>query len=116
MHSLKRRLLLDAFRVADALVMGAAFVIALLVTAEQASPQNPAEFLAVRVKVSNAFLFLGFMLAWHLIFRLRGLYRSRRIGLVVSEWWEIAKAVGLGTLLYPNTAVRRARQNISIHG
>jgi exopolysaccharide biosynthesis polyprenyl glycosylphosphotransferase len=99
MHSLKRRLLLDAFRVADALVMGAAFVIALLVTAEQASPQNPADFLAVRVKVSNALLFIGLVLAWHLIFRLQGLYRSRRIGLVVSEWWDAAKAVALGTLL-----------------
>lgn len=79
--------------------MAAAFAIALVVTAEQASPHNPAEFLAVRVKVSNALLFLGLMLAWHLIFRLRGLYRSRRIGLVVSEWWDVVKAVALGTLL-----------------
>ena len=76
MHSLKRRLLLDAFRVADALVMGFAFAMALLITADQASPNNPAEFLAVRVKVSNAFLFLGFMLAWHLIFRLREIGRA----------------------------------------
>jgi FlaA1/EpsC-like NDP-sugar epimerase len=105
MDSLKRRILLDAFRVADALVMAAAFAIALLVTAEESSPRNPAEFLAVRVKVSNALLFLGFMLAWHLVFRLRGLYRSRRIGLLVSEWWDVAKAVGLGTLLLAGLAV-----------
>jgi len=105
MDSLKRRLLLDAFRVADALVMGAAFAMALLVTAEQASPHNPAEFLSVRVKVSNALLFLGFVLAWHLIFRLRGLYRSRRIGLMVSEWWNVAKAVALGTLLLSGLAL-----------
>jgi len=99
MHDLRRKLLFDAFRVADVLVMGFAFALALLFTADQASPNNPAEFLSVRVKVSNALLFLGFLLAWHLIFRLRGLYRSRRIGLVVSEWLDVAKAVALGTLL-----------------
>jgi exopolysaccharide biosynthesis polyprenyl glycosylphosphotransferase len=53
----------------------------------------------VRVKVSNALLFLGFVLAWHLVFRLRGLYRSRRVSLVVSEWWDVTKAIALGTLL-----------------
>lgn len=105
MHNLRRQLLLDAFRVADALVMGFAFATALLFTADQASPNNPAEFLAVRVKVSNALLFLGFVLAWHLTFRMRGLYRSRRIGLVASEWWDIAKAVSLGTLLLSGLAL-----------
>ena len=105
MDRLKRQLLLDAFRVADALVMAGAFATALLVTAEEASPQNPAEFLAVRIKVSNALLFLGFLLAWHLVFRLRGLYRSRRIGLLASEWWDVAKAVALGTLLLSGLAM-----------
>ena len=105
MDRLKRRLLLGAFRVADALVMAVAFATALLVTAEQASPQNPAEFLAVRIKVSNVLLFLGFVLAWHLTFRLQGLYRSRRIGLMVSEWWDVAKAVALGTLLLSGLAL-----------
>jgi exopolysaccharide biosynthesis polyprenyl glycosylphosphotransferase len=94
-----RGLLLSAFRVADALVMAAAFAIALAVTAEQSSPHDPAEFLSARVKVSNALLFLGFVLAWHLVFRLRGLYRSRRVSLVVSEWWDVTKAIALGTLL-----------------
>lgn len=105
MQGLKRGLLLDAFRIADALVMAAAFALALAVTAENASPQNPAEFLAVRVKISNALLFLGFTLAWHLVFRLRGLYQSRRIGLAVSEWWEVVKAIALGTLLLSGLAL-----------
>lgn len=105
MHSLRRQLLLSAFRVADALVMGFAFAMALLITAETVSPHNPAEFLSVRVKISNALLFLGFVLAWHLIFRVRGLYRSRRIGLLVSEWWDVARAVALGTLLLSGLAL-----------
>jgi exopolysaccharide biosynthesis polyprenyl glycosylphosphotransferase len=105
MQNLRRQLLLDAFRVADVLVMGFAFAAALVFTAETSSPHNPAEFLSVRVKVSNALLFLGLLIAWHLIFRLRGLYRSRRIGLLVSEWWDVAKAVAVGTLLLSALAI-----------
>jgi len=99
MQALRRRLLLDAFRVADLCVMSAAFGLALLVSAGAASPSNPAEFLAVRIKLSNVLLFMGLAVLWHVLFRARGLYRSRRIGLLVSEWWDIAKAVALGTLI-----------------
>jgi len=99
MQPLRRRLLLDAFRVADLCVMSAAFGLALLVSAGVASPNNPAAFLAVRIKLSNMILFAGFALIWHVIFRARGLYRTRRIGLLVSEWWDIARAVALGTLI-----------------
>lgn len=98
MQDVRRRLLLDAFRAADLCVMGAAFGLALLVSADEESPTNPAEFLAVRIKLANALLFMGFAVVWHLVFQVRGLYRSRRIGLLVSEWWDIAKAVALGTL------------------
>ena len=105
MQNLRRRLLLDAFRVADLCAMTAAFGLALLVSAGAASPNNPAEFLAVRIKLSNALLFMGFAVLWHVIFRARGLYRSRRIGLLVSEWWDIAKAVALGTLILAGLAV-----------
>ena len=105
MQPLRRRLLLDAFRVADLCVMTAAFGLALIVSAGAASPNNPAAFLAVRIKLSNALLFMGFALLWHVIFRAQGLYRSRRIGLLVSEWWDIAKAVALGTLILAGLAV-----------
>jgi exopolysaccharide biosynthesis polyprenyl glycosylphosphotransferase len=114
MQNLRRRLLLDAFRMADLCAMTAAFGLALLVSAQTASPSNPAAFLAVRIKLSNALLFMGFAVLWHVIFRARGLYRSRRIGLLVSEWWDIAKAVALGTaflaglgVVLPLTAVDR---------
>ena len=105
MQPLRRRLLLDAFRVADLCVMTAAFGLALIVSAGAASPNNPAAFLAVRIKLSNTLLFMGFVLLWHVIFRAHGLYRSRRIGLLVSEWWDLAKAVALGTLILAGLAV-----------
>jgi len=99
MGRLRRRLLLNAFLMVDLCVMAAAFALALLVSADTFSPGNPAWFLAVRVKVSNFLLFVGLLVTWHLIFRAQGLYQSRRIALLASEWWEVAKAVALGTLV-----------------
>jgi exopolysaccharide biosynthesis polyprenyl glycosylphosphotransferase len=99
MQSLKRRLLLDAFKLADLGAMSLAFGLALLVSAGVASPNHPADFLAVRIKLSNALLFMAFAVLWHVIFRVRGLYRSRRVSLLTSEWWDITKAVTLGTLV-----------------
>ncbi len=104
MHNLRRQLMLDAFRVADLCAMAMAFGLALLVSAGTPSPDDPAAFFAVRIKLSNALLFMGFAVLWHMILKARGLYRSRRIGLLVSEWWDVAKAVALGTLILAGLA------------
>ena len=96
--------MLDAFRVADLCAMTVAFGLALLMSAGAESPDNLVAFFAVRIKLSNALLFMGFAVLWHMILRTRGLYRSRRIGLLVSEWWDVAKAVALGTLILAGLA------------
>jgi exopolysaccharide biosynthesis polyprenyl glycosylphosphotransferase len=98
MPNFKRQILLDAFRAADIAVMAIAFILSLAVSAERMS-MDFQEFLAVRVKLSNVLLFIAFAVAWHLIFSSQGLYGSRRIGLIKVEWWEVTKAVMLGTLL-----------------
>ncbi len=98
MPHFKRQILLNAFRFADVAVMAIAFTLALVVSAERMSMEFE-EFLAVRVKLSNILLFIGFALIWHLNCSSQGLYRSRRIGLIRMEWWEVTKAVAFGTLL-----------------
>ena len=105
MDRLKRRLLRDAFYIADLCVMAIAFALALFVSADTASPSNPGEFLAVRVKVSNLLLFAALLVIWHLVFRTHHLYHSKRIGPLGSEWWDVAKAVALGTLVLALVAV-----------
>ena len=97
MPHFKRQILLNAFRFADLAVMALAFTIGLVASAERMSMDFD-QFLAVRVKLSNILLFVGFALFWHLIFGSQGLYRSRRIGLIRVEGWEVTKAVVLGTL------------------
>ena len=97
MPTFRRQILMSAFRAADVAVMAIAFAIAMAASAERISIDFQ-DFLAVRIKFSNILLFLGFSVIWHLIFISQGLYRSRRIGLIKVEWWEVTKAVVLGTL------------------
>ena len=100
-----RRISPNALRGADLALMAAAFLVALVASAHQGSPMEVTEFLAVRIKLSNLLLFVVFAAAWHLIFASCGLYRSHRIGQMAGEWWEIAKAVALGTALLSVAAV-----------
>ncbi len=53
----------------------------------------------MRVKIQNFAIFLLLMIAWHLIFRLSGLYASRRLGDRRGEAIDVIKATSLGTLL-----------------
>ena len=98
MLNLKRQILMSAFRAGDVAVMAIAFAIAMAASAQRMSIDFQ-DFLAVRIKFSNILLFVGFAIVWHLIFTSQGLYRSRRIGLIKVEWWDVTKAIVLGTLL-----------------
>jgi exopolysaccharide biosynthesis polyprenyl glycosylphosphotransferase len=103
MQNFRRQLLLNGYCVSDVVVMTVAFCIALTFSAQQTS-LNFEQFLAVRIKLTNLLLFLCFAVAWYLIFSWHGLYRSRRIGQIKAEWWEVAKSVTLGTLLLSTIA------------
>lgn len=104
MPVLKRQLLLNAFRIADLTVMVLAFTIGMALSAQWMRIDYE-EFMAVRLKLLNILLFLGFTIVWHLIFASHGLYRSRRIGLIKVEWWEVTKAVALGILFLSGFAL-----------
>jgi exopolysaccharide biosynthesis polyprenyl glycosylphosphotransferase len=103
MQSLRRRILLNGYCVSDVLVMALAFSIASFFSAQETS-LNFEEFLSVRIKLTNLLLFLCFAAAWYLIFSWHGLYRSRRIGQMTAEWWEVTKSVTLATLLLSTIA------------
>ncbi len=63
------------------------------------------EFLTVRVKLLNFAFFAAFAVLWNIIFGAFGLYRSRRVGLMTTEWWDTAKAVAVGTLILSGLAL-----------
>jgi len=99
MHELRRRLLLDLIRVADLCVMIVAFAVATIIAGHSVQNGDLAEYFAVRIKLLNFVFFVGWTAAWHLLLRSFGLYRSRRVGVLASEWWAVTKAVAVGTLV-----------------
>jgi exopolysaccharide biosynthesis polyprenyl glycosylphosphotransferase len=99
----KRQILVNGYCVSDVLVMTGSFAVAFYISAQHATPSFDA-FLSARVRLTNLLLFLAFAVCWYLIFSWHGLYRSRRIGQIKAEWWEVIKSVTVGTLLLSTIA------------
>jgi exopolysaccharide biosynthesis polyprenyl glycosylphosphotransferase len=95
MTTLRRRLLVKAAKLYDLTVMSLSFGLAAVLVAHH-STVSFADFLAMRVKIRNFVLFAGFLLVWHIIFRLFGLYESRRLSEQRDEVLDIVKATSLG--------------------
>ncbi len=99
MHEKRRRMLLNCLRAGDLVVLTAALAAALAFSGQYVEGRELDEFLAVRVKLVNFAFFAAFAVLWNIIFGAFGLYRSRRVGLMSTEWWDVAKAVAVGTLI-----------------
>lgn len=96
MTALRRQLLVKAAKLYDLAVMSLSFGLAAVLVANQTATVSFADFLAMRVKVRNFVLFAGFLLAWNIIFRLFGLYDSRRLSGQRDEVLDMVKATTLG--------------------
>jgi len=101
----RRKILLNAFKLFDLLVMVFSFALATMVVSYQKAPISLVHFLSIRVKVQNFALFLGLLLIWHIIFSLFGLYRSRRLSTRWAEATDVIKATCSGTLALYITAI-----------
>lgn len=53
------------------------------------------DFLAARVKLSNAILCGGLLIVWHVFFNVRGLYRSHRLRSLHEEFKQVWQAAAL---------------------
>jgi FlaA1/EpsC-like NDP-sugar epimerase len=97
MTSLRRQILLKTFKASDVLIMACSFVLATWAAFYRIETISFNEFLAMRVKVQNLALFLGFLLVWHIIFSLFRLYHSRRLSTQRGEIIDVLKATSIGT-------------------
>src|ERR1700682_4019805 len=79
MTTLGRQLFVKVAKLYDLAVMSFSFGLAAILVAEQTGIASFADFLAIRVKIRNFVLFAGFLVVWNIIFRLLGLYDSRRL-------------------------------------
>jgi exopolysaccharide biosynthesis polyprenyl glycosylphosphotransferase len=98
MISRRRDILLNALKLFDLAVVVLAFGLATVPTSGVGHTISMADFLSMRVKVGNFFIFLGLIILWHALFSMCGLYASRRLSGRVAEVADIIKATSLGTL------------------
>src|ERR1700676_1606689 len=99
MGNARRKLLLNAFKVFDLGLMILAFVVAALFVVHQSSAVSVTEFFSMRVKVQNLAIFSLFILAWHMVFSLSGLYTSRRLSNRRGEVIDVMKSNSMGTFV-----------------
>jgi len=107
MLPLRRRLLLEGAKLFDTLGMIVAFALASAVVAYQMPEISLQQFLSMRVKLGNFTLFVGFLIAWRLIFIGFGLYATRRLSARAREVLDALKAttVAAGLLFLAATAL-----------
>ena len=94
----KRRLLNNASKLFDLLVLAVSFGAATLSQATEA-PVSLAQFLDMRIKLGNVAVFIALLWVWHLIFGMMGMYGSRRLAGRVAEAIDVLKATSLSALL-----------------
>jgi exopolysaccharide biosynthesis polyprenyl glycosylphosphotransferase len=104
-HPLRRKILHKAFKLFDLLIMVCSFVLAAWAVYYQIGHISFGQFLSIRVKALNLGLFLGFLLVWHTVFTLFGLYRSRRFSTQRAEIIDVIKATSFGTLAVYMTSI-----------
>src|SRR6266404_9152933 len=106
MHGRKKHLVFHfiAFASVDLFVAATAAVLASLVPLGRRTPISWSSLGAVDVRPGTIALAVGCCVAWHVVFRTHGLYRSWRMGIIVAEWWEIARATFVGTLIFSGLA------------
>jgi exopolysaccharide biosynthesis polyprenyl glycosylphosphotransferase len=98
MISRRRDILLNAVKLFDLAMVVLAFGLATVPTSGVGHTISMADFLSMRVKVGNFFIFLGLIVLWHVLFSMCGLYASRRLSSRIAEVTDIMKATSLGAL------------------
>lgn len=91
-NEVRRNLLLNALKLFDLGLLTLAYALATVLIVSADRGPSLAEFLHLRVKVENFAIFLGLMLAWHLIFFFCGMYRSKRLSTSSAILWDSFRA------------------------
>jgi exopolysaccharide biosynthesis polyprenyl glycosylphosphotransferase len=93
----RRRFLLSALKVFDLLLLLVSFGLATVLVVYADTTVSLEKFLSIRVKLANCAIFFAALLAWHAIFSLCGMYRSKRLSTRAAEVSEALKATSFST-------------------
>ncbi len=105
MGSVRRQILLNALKLSDLVVMVFSFALATIPVLYGSRGVSFSQFFSMRVKVKNFALFCVLLIAWHFIFSVFGLYKSRRFSARQSEVIDVIKATSLAMLFVLVAAV-----------
>jgi exopolysaccharide biosynthesis polyprenyl glycosylphosphotransferase len=97
--SIGRRLLSNGIKLFDLLLMMVSFAVATLPQYHRVGRFSLAEFFEMRVKLGNLLLFVSFLLIWHMLFNVFGLYGSKRMTSRWEEIWDLTRATTVGAFV-----------------
>jgi exopolysaccharide biosynthesis polyprenyl glycosylphosphotransferase len=97
--SVGRRLLSNGIKLFDLLLMMVSFALATLPQFHRVGRFTLAEFFEMRVKLGNLLLFVSFLLIWHMLFNVFGLYGSKRMTSRWEEMWDLGRATTVGAFV-----------------
>jgi exopolysaccharide biosynthesis polyprenyl glycosylphosphotransferase len=94
-----RKVFTNGFKAFDLLLMMVSFALATLPQFERVGRFTLAEFFEYRIKLGNLALFVCFLIIWHILFSLFGLYGSKRLASRRDELWDISRATTTGAFV-----------------
>ena len=98
MGTVRRQILLNTFKLFDLALAIFSFALATASVLFQSGKVSLARFLSMQVAVRNFALFFGFLILWHIIFSVSGMYHSRRLSSRRGEALDVVRATSLATL------------------
>lgn len=99
MTSYRRKVLLNALKAFDLLLLMTMVLLATYLALPNRSALSMAEFLAMRIRVGNFLLFGALLCMWHITYASCGLYDSRRMLDCLADVRDLIKACVAGTVL-----------------
>ena len=96
----KRRLTIGLLQLCDLFLIAVAFVLAAVFLAEARHDISLARFVAMRTRIGNFVIFIAGLALCHIVFRLCGLYRSRRLSRRRTEFVDVLVAMTLSSTCF----------------
>jgi exopolysaccharide biosynthesis polyprenyl glycosylphosphotransferase len=99
MRIVRRQVLTGALKLVDLVLMVGSFGVATFSVLGKVGPVSLTRFLEMRIKLQNFLVFFILLCLWHFIFRMLGLYDSKRLTSRWAEVVDVIKATSLGSLV-----------------
>jgi len=99
-----RKVFSTGLKLFDLVLMTVAFFVATLPLVHRVGRLTLTEFFSMRVKLGNIVLFACFLMVWHILFSVFGLYHSKRLSSRWEEVWDITKSTTAGTAIIAGCA------------